>query len=52
MLKSDNKEDQAIENPFIHPKSKIQQLEQEKLHVEESCDDKFSVTTLDIKEEG
>lgn len=46
-----DKEDEAIENPFIHPKSKIQQLEQERLHVENYKDSRFSVVALDINEE-
>ena len=42
--------DDEIENPFIHPKSKLQQLEQEQSFVEDFGDDKISVATLNIKE--
>ena len=43
-------DDDEIENPFIHPKSKLQQLEQEQSFVEDFGDDKISVATLNIKE--
>lgn len=48
--KTDDEEDAEIENPFVHPKTKIQELEQETVFVDDS-DGRFSVATLDINEE-
>jgi hypothetical protein len=38
-----------MENPFVHSKAKIQELEQSNVFVDDG-DAKFSVATLDINE--
>ncbi len=51
MRDKDNKEDEKIESPFIHPKTKIQELERTAVFVEDGNNDGFSVVTLNINEE-
>ncbi|MDO5848069.1 MAG: cation:proton antiporter [Methanobrevibacter sp.] len=48
--KTDEEEDVEIESPFIHPKSKIQELEQSTVFVDDSDDMGLSVATLEITE--
>lgn len=49
--KTDDEEDAEIENPFVHSKAKIQELEQETVFIDDSKDSGFSVATLSINEE-
>lgn len=50
-VKEELSEEDVENNPFLHPKSEMQDLEGEKFSSDRKTDERFSVSTLEISED-